>query len=205
MRILVIRHGQSQADILNVHEGRADFELTPIGLSQAKQMVVWVAKRYQVDTIITSPLKRALQTAECLANQLNLSFSTDELLLEFNNGLIAGLSRKEAQARYPYVPDLPPDKALYGQESKHAFRHRADKVLGKVLSSYHQDATIVLISHGGLINQLYHAFLSLPIDSPVIFHTGDTGIHEWRIEGESRRVVMANSLQHLTILNNKIP
>ncbi|MGI6688566.1 MAG: phosphoglycerate mutase family protein [Christensenellales bacterium] len=71
MRILVIRHGQSQADILNVHEGRADFELTPKGLSQAKQMAVWVAKRYRyrVDTIITSPLKRALQTAECLASR----------------------------------------------------------------------------------------------------------------------------------------
>ena len=38
MRILVIRHGESEADILNVHEGRADFNLTEKGNRQASAM-----------------------------------------------------------------------------------------------------------------------------------------------------------------------
>ena len=196
MRLLIIRHGESQADILKVHEGRADFALTDKGLNQARRMSAWLAQRYQIDAILSSPLKRARQTAACLSNQLGLSVQTDELLMEFNNGLIAGLSFEEAAARYPYVPDLPMDQALYGQETKLAFRRRADQALSTLLSSYPQDAAIALISHGGLINQLWHAFLGFPVASPIIFHTGDTGIHEWLVEGQIRRAVMA-TLEHL--------
>lgn len=129
MRLLIIRHGQSQGDILKVHEGRADFALTQKGWDQARLMAGWVAERYQVGTILASPLKRAQQTAECLSARLGLPFTTDELLMEFDNGLIAGLSREEAEARYPYVPDLPVDQALYGQESRLAFRNRAERML----------------------------------------------------------------------------
>ena len=44
MRLLIIRHGESQADLLNVHEGRADFELTDRGHQQAQAMSKWVKK-----------------------------------------------------------------------------------------------------------------------------------------------------------------
>ena len=42
MKILLIRHGESEADILNVHEGRADFELTERGYQQAQKMAEYV-------------------------------------------------------------------------------------------------------------------------------------------------------------------
>jgi len=42
MRVLIIRHGESEADLLDVHEGRADFELTNLGREQAERMAVWV-------------------------------------------------------------------------------------------------------------------------------------------------------------------
>lgn len=197
MRLLIIRHGESQADLLDVHEGRADFELTEKGLAQAERLAAWVAERCQVDALLCSPLKRTRQTAERLARRLGLPLRTDELLMEFDNGLIAGMSRMEAAERYPHVPDLPPEKSLYGQESKLAFRNRAEQMLAKLLSSYDTDATIALVSHGGMINQLYHAFLGLPLASRHIFLTGDTGIHVWQIIGEKRQVVLANGHEHL--------
>lgn len=39
MQILLIRHGESEADILHVHEGRADFELTDKGRQQVQRLV----------------------------------------------------------------------------------------------------------------------------------------------------------------------
>ncbi len=39
MQILLIRHGESEADILNVHEGRADFKLTEKGREQVQRLV----------------------------------------------------------------------------------------------------------------------------------------------------------------------
>ena len=48
MIILVIRHGESEADILDVHEGRADFELTQKGHQQAAAMAKYVAGNYRL-------------------------------------------------------------------------------------------------------------------------------------------------------------
>lgn len=79
MRLLLIRHGESEADILNVH----------------------------------CTLKRAKETAEYLANELHQGIIEDELLMEFNNGDIAGLSREEARVRFPEIKNLPIHEAVY--------------------------------------------------------------------------------------------
>ena len=119
--------------------------------------------------------------------------------MEFNNGLIAGLSWEEADAKYPKVPSLPIHAAVYEQESKLEFRHRAEYILSKIISENSDDTTIAIVSHGGFINQLYQAFLQLPVVSGTFFSTGDTGIHEWLIKGQERYVIRADSLTHLAI------
>ncbi len=203
MKILVIRHGESEADILDVHEGRADFNLTEKGHSQAQAMAEYVKEHYKVDRIYASPLKRAFQTATHLSGEVNIPIITDEKLMEFNNGLIAGLSWEEADEKYPFVPDLPIHEAVYEQESKLEFRYRAEHIFSKILSENDKDATVAVVSHGGMINQLYHAFLQLPVQSGVFFGTGDTGIHEWRLRENERAIVRANCTEHLAGMVDK--
>ena len=69
MILLVIRHGESEADILDVHEGRADFELTQKGHRQAAAMAKYVAGNFQLIRIYSSTLKRAAQTAKHLSDE----------------------------------------------------------------------------------------------------------------------------------------
>ena len=57
------------------------------------------------------------------------------------------------------------------------------------------NATVAIVSHGGMINQLYYVFLGIPIESKIIFRTGDTGIHEWVLK-EERYVSVANYTEH---------
>lgn len=199
MKLLIIRHGESEADILNVHEGRADFNLTDKGHTQAQAMADYVSKNYTIDKIYASPLKRALQTATHLSETTGIPIITDEHLMEFNNGLIAGLSREEATEKYPFIPNLPLHATVYEQESKLEFRHRAEVILSKIISENDENATIAIISHGGLINQLYQAFLHLPVVSGTFFITEDTGIHEWLIKGQERYVLKSNSQTHLAL------
>lgn len=196
MVILVIRHGESEADILDVHEGRADFNLTEKGHAQAKAMAEYVKQHYSVDKIYASTLKRAFQTATHLSEEINVPIIADEHLMEFNNGLLAGLSFPEADEKYPRVENLPIHESVYEQESQLEFRHRAEYILSKIISENAQDATIAIVSHGGMINQLYHAFLKLPIASGMVFGTGDTGVHEWRVNERGRFVIKANSTVH---------
>jgi len=192
MNILVIRHGQSEADILQVHEGRVDYPLTEKGHKQAQIMADFIKSNFKVNKIYSSTLTRAKQTAQYLADIFNLDIIYEEDLQEFNNGLLAGLTYEEAKIKYPKVDNLPIDKSVYGMESLLEFRNRAERVLNKILEETKDDKTIVIISHGKMINQLYHVFLNLPVNQDIFFSTGDTGIHLWLKEKERRYVVFAN-------------
>ncbi|MDE6762402.1 MAG: histidine phosphatase family protein [Oscillospiraceae bacterium] len=195
MRLLVIRHGESEADILDVHEGRADFELTERGHRQAEAMSKYVKEHYQIDKIYCSTLKRAAQTAKHLADETNAPMFLEENLMEFNNGLLTGLERQVVNEKYPQV-SVPIHSSVYEQESALMFRYRADFMLSKILSENDSDSTIAVITHGGMINQLYRAFFKLSVDAEIFFYTGDTGIHEWLSDGNVRSVVRANCLVH---------
>ncbi len=197
MKLLIIRHGQSEADVMDVHEGRADFELTPLGHRQAEAMARRVSAEYDVRRIYTSTLRRARQTAAHLEALTGVKATEDADLLEFNNGLLAGLNREEVAAKYPKVGSLPLHAAVYGQESALEFRFRAERALSRILSENPDETDVAVFTHGGMINQLYRAFLRLAVDSDVVWATGDTGIHEWHARPGLRRVRMANSLEHI--------
>lgn len=197
MTFLVIRHGESEADLLHVHEGRADFPLTARGHAQAEAMAAYAAARWRVGRIYASPLKRAAQTARHLAERTELDVIPDPDLMEFNNGLLAGLPFDAARQKYPPVDDLPVDQAVYGMESKAEYRRRAEAALDRIVKETGSDETVAVVSHGGLINQLWHAFLRLPIQSGCWLATGDTGIHVWRIdENDNRHILRANLTDH---------
>lgn len=196
MKLLVIRHGESEADLLDVHEGRADFALTKRGHRQAEAMANFVADNYNISKIYASTLTRAKQTAQHLSDKMGIPIVFDENLMEFNNGLLAGLPRAVVREKYPEVPDLPIDKAVYGQESQVEFRQRAENALSRILRESEQDETVAVVSHGGMINQLYRSFFNMPIDCIYFFNTADTGIHIWSLTDRERRVIKANYDEH---------
>lgn len=197
MKILVIRHGESEADLLDVHEGRADFALTERGHRQAEAMADYVAENYNISKIYASTLTRAKQTAGHLSDKTGVPVVFDEDLMEFNNGLLAGLPRAVVREKYPEVSDLPIDKAVYGQESQVEFRQRAENALSRILSEVEPDETIAVVSHGGMINQLYRSFFNMPVDCIYFFNTADTGIHIWSFSDRERRVIKANFDEHI--------
>ena len=172
MRLIVIRHGESEADVLKVCEGRADYNLTNKGHQQAENMSRVISEEYKIDKIYTSSLKRAIQTAEHLAEKCNLPLIKED-------------------SKYPSV-QVPIYSSNYDQESKLNFRMRAEYILSKIISENSQDATIAIVSHGGMIMRLYQAFLKLPIDSNIKFTTGDACYHEWEIKDKQRFINCAN-------------
>ncbi|MCD7034360.1 histidine phosphatase family protein [Metabacillus sp. GX 13764] len=72
MQILLIRHGESEDDFLEEdYRGSTDLPLTAAGREQVRKMAGWVKKEYPPDVILSSPLKRAAETAEILAAEAN--------------------------------------------------------------------------------------------------------------------------------------
>ncbi|MCL2204027.1 MAG: histidine phosphatase family protein [Defluviitaleaceae bacterium] len=202
MKILVIRHGQSEGDITNVIEGRYDAPLTELGIKQANLMADWVAQKYTIDKIFSSPLKRASKVAEILSQRINIDIVYDNDIMEWNTGLISGLKKEEARVKYPAPEISYPHTNLYEQESGIQLRMRAETILSKLINENPPDSTIAIVSHGLFIWNLGYSFLRLPVTSNLVrFPIGDTGIHEWHIDGENRTVVHVNQRRHLESLS----
>jgi len=197
MELLVIRHGQSEADIINCHEGRADFSLTETGIKQALLLAEWIKGKYPPDFILSSPLKRAGQTAEIVAKKVDKNVLYYEELMEFNNGLLAGLSFEEADIKYPKPKIRRPHEKYYEQESLIEFRARAETILSKIISEYPADKRIMIVSHGGMINMLFRSFLNLPMNTDISLSTSDTGVHFWKLENEVKQIIFSNRTEHL--------
>jgi 2,3-bisphosphoglycerate-dependent phosphoglycerate mutase len=198
LEILLIRHGQSEADLINVHEGRADYPLTDLGRAQAKRLACRLNEFCPPDIIWTSTLLRASETATILADEVGCMLMKEPNLMEYNNGVLAGMPREIAATKYPLPPEgRKPHERVHNGESELEFRMRAEIVFSKIMAESYAVARIAIVSHGGMISNLLKAFLQLPVTANVSFFTGDTGMHLLRKNGEKHVLVSLNNMEHL--------
>ncbi|RIJ63247.1 histidine phosphatase family protein [Rummeliibacillus sp. TYF005] len=200
MKILLIRHGESEADLLNVHEGRADYSLTKKGQDQALCMAIRVKKEFNVEKIWSSTLKRAEETAKVLRKQIGCEIEFLDELQEHNNGDLAG--KPFSEVKHP-VNLLPHEKVGTFGESKIEFRMRAEQVLSRILDKSKGFEEIAIVSHGGMISRIIESFLQLPVIHNSYFLTGDTGIHLLEINKEGRLVLFTNNTNHLLTMDKQ--
>lgn len=199
--LIIVRHGQSIADIEERHEGRADFSLTVLGRNQAEKLAYWLKENLIFDYIISSPLKRASETSEIISSICCKDVNYDARLMEWNNGVLAGLLRVEAKEKYP----IPNGGRKYFQrilkgESEINFGSRAEEFIAELIDKYESDEEyikILIVSHGGMINMMIQSLLSLPIKNNISFSSGDTAVHMLRAIGDKRIIVSLNGREHL--------
>lgn len=200
IRLILIRHGESTSDLEPRRiEGMADFPLSERGEWQVAQLGRRIAADYRLDELIASPLKRARQTADAVSAACGLPYRIDERIREKSYGKLGGLTFQEADEQYPHVNwRMSPTHEVMpeGESTLHQFQRVADFWFS--LYDGPNDRTIAVVSHGGTIQCLYRAALGLPVNTPNVFGTGDTCVHEWQFEPGGRiRVALANCTRHL--------
>ena len=85
MEILLTRHGQTEWNLLKKVQGKADIELNEKGVKQAEETRDSL-KNEEIDLILCSPLKRAIQTAEIINQGRNIKMIIDERVSERDFG-----------------------------------------------------------------------------------------------------------------------
>lgn len=93
MKLYVARHGQTVWNAQNRVCGYTDIDLTEKGIEQAQDLAQ-IVQQYNIDVIISSPLKRAVTTSKIIAEKCSLSIDVDERLIEQNYGIYEGVDRK---------------------------------------------------------------------------------------------------------------
>ena len=99
--ILLIRHGQSEGNILGLFTGHSGYSLTDLGHKQAKLTAEYIRENYSVDAVYSSDLPRAFQTAEHTAHAFSLPIVTDCRLREINAGRWENIPFSELSVQFP--------------------------------------------------------------------------------------------------------
>lgn len=159
--ITFVRHGESIGNANGYHQGRYDFPLSEKGISQANQLAdFWLAQNRHFDSVISSPLTRASQTAEIIAHKLNVPLSFDPLWMERDAGVLSGVHHEEARQRFPR-PDFLSlyDKIGRSGESQWQLFIRAGEAIDKLLAL--PPARYMIVSHGGILNMVMYVILGI--------------------------------------------
>ena len=94
MKLYVIRHGQTDWNVKEKCQGRTDIELNNTGIKQAQNAKEQL-KKYKIDLIICSPLKRTRKTAEIINETINSEIIIDERIIERGYGNLEGKTDEE--------------------------------------------------------------------------------------------------------------
>ena len=98
--VYVVRHGETEWNLMGKQQGHMDSPLTALGIKQAYALATGLMNR-GIKFIFSSDLRRAKKTAEIIATKLKLSVTTNELLRERHLGSLQGLTKDEWRNKYP--------------------------------------------------------------------------------------------------------
>lgn len=152
MQLLVIRHALP----LRSEPGEgSDPNLSEEGIEQAKRLPAALA-RFPISRIVSSPQRRAMQTAQPVADELVLSIDVDTRLAEYDYELSHYVPIEEASEE-----DLKRLMAgqLPGNVDQAAFIERVNAGVADLVAGAGHEDTVALFSHGGVINALVHTIM----------------------------------------------
>jgi broad specificity phosphatase PhoE len=160
--ILLVRHAETEWNVQEVFRGRIDIELNETGLRQTELLAEYLSS-IKIDAIYSSPLRRALKTAEAIATPHKLEVKIAPGLIDCDFGQWQGLRLQEVKDRYkelyaewansPHLVKIPDGESL------DEVRERALKVVDEVMAKY--GGTIILVSHRVVNKVLICALLGL--------------------------------------------
>jgi broad specificity phosphatase PhoE len=196
---ILIRHGETAWNKEERFRGRSDIGLDPAGHEQARR----IADRFRdkkIDAVYSSPLPRALETANPLAVDHHLEIQESADLLDIDFGAWEGLSREEAQAKNPELYDVwlkAPGRVRFpGGESVRQVRNRIENLIHQ-LSEDHLGETVALVSHRITCHVVLCYVLGLPNDALWRIRQDLGCVNEFKLRDDRFVVTLMNSTVHL--------
>ncbi len=186
-RICFVRHGETDWNIELRMQGHIDLALNTQGEAQA----VAVGRHFsdmQAAALYSSDLLRARQTAQPISTALNLPMLLLPALRERHFGRCEGLTFKEIVEKYPEdaraIASRDPDYAAPGGgESRRQHQTRVLDGIGELVSE-HPGQTIVVVTHGGVLDVINRRARDLPPEALRDYRIPNAGINWVAIMGE---------------------
>ncbi len=164
-RVILVRHGQTEWNRIERFRGLIDIGLNETGVWQAGRVAEAIKGRYQVTAIYSSPLSRAMRTAEAIGRAVGVPVQPFPPLVDFSYGVWEGKTPEEVEAAYPDLYRIwltqPHRVKIPGGESLRSLRLRVAGALQRIVEA-HPTGTVVLVSHRAVCKVLACYLLGLP-------------------------------------------
>lgn len=198
-KIYLVRHGESEWNILSKVQGQSNTNLTNAGREQAQKAAQRLMEE-EIDIIFSSDLNRAFDTARIIGKVLGLEVNTFEELREMRFGVWEGLTTQEIIDKYsnehviwmtePHKLNLPDAESLV------ALQERLLKI-ANILIKENKDKNIIIVSHGASIKALILGLLGIDISFYNKLTISNTSISIIEYRNYSPVLKVLNDTNHL--------
>ena len=196
--LILIRHGQIQANLDKRWHGWTDSALTDMGITQAERVAERLHKEHpDISALYASPLQRTFNTAQKIADILQLEVITEPRIKEYGIGVWEGETFSDLHSKFNFFQQVNanPDYAPEQGESIAAVGDRVSTALQSFLSR-HPGEKVVAVSHGaamalglaGLLDKDWYAWNK--------YQFLNTSVTELAL-GQEPKLLRLNCVEHL--------
>lgn len=209
--LYIIRHGETIWNRDGRFQGSTDIPLSEMGRAQARRVAKVLADK-PLDAVYSSPLCRALVTAEAVAEKHGLAVRIVDDLQEINVGQWSGKTWTEIKKLWPELEkrwsqdpmtsDPPPGGEVYQE-----FQQRCLKALDEIAAAHQDSEKVAVVCHGGVIKTVMVALLGMPWNTRGKIYTLNCSITRMRWQPQGTVIIdWFNDACHLedSIDNNSL-
>lgn len=199
-RLYILRHGETEWNKQNRTQGCSnDLSLSDYGRNQVKE----VANRFKnilVDTLYSSDLKRAYETADEISKIVNQPVNKTLSLREMNFGCWEGLTSQEIGIKYKDIYEIwhsnPLNANIPDAESLIELQKRVLRFINDIILK-HKDKNIVIVSHGITIKIMIFSILGIDLSFNNRIRIDNTGISIIDYYNSQSVLTLLNDTSHL--------
>jgi len=162
--IILIRHGQTAWNRIERFRGQVDLPLDETGLAQAEATARRVSDDWNLVAVYSSPLQRAVQTAQAIARRQGLDVQSMEGFIDINFGQLKGLTLDETKQQWPDIAgswlEAPHSVTFPRGENLQIVRKRCMAAVRQIIER-HPDQTVAVVAHNVVNRVLLCAMLGL--------------------------------------------
>lgn len=204
MRLILIRHGRTAWNTARLTQGRTDIPLNDEGRLQSARIAARL-RDVPITAIYSSPLKRALETAEPIAKAHHMKIIVTPLLQEQHFGDWEGLPLDELDTRYPKEMAIwrnePLKSIAPNGEAVQGVLERNLKLMDELNEKYGKIDIIVLVGHTITIRLLMTQLLALPITDMHGIRIDNASYTELSVSPDGgAKLIAQNDTSHLVTL-----
>lgn len=210
--LILVRHGQSVGNVLQVFCGQKDYPLTSLGERQARMTADYLKEHYQIERIYSSDLSRAMQTAEPTAKAFGVEIIPTKELREIASGAFEGLGREQIEEQVPellFAWSAGGAIAPAGAETHPQLKKRIDAFFEQLLQNESGKCVAIFAHWGGIYKIL--RFLT-EHDPSLVLDLENVRLHNASItafrlfdDGRVESILDFDYVEHLGDMSSKTP